>query len=355
MENCFRCGQEEDEVRLFDGISVTDPVKVCEKCALLEGMPIVKVPSVDQLKSSERKDYVYKRLRRMTGGGEASPKKSIFEELRDAEERGKISKISTKPLNLVKNYHWIIQHERRHKGLSQKQLADLIGESEMAIKMIERDSLPEEALSVIKKLQQFFRVRLIKDEEHLNYLKPSEPKIVYNSAQKVSQLREEEMKYLEEDEMVKQAIRTEHQPGIIRREKFEGEPLRVLDFKKEKLNKVTIADLREINKVIERDYPTKTREQVGKEQLEDFGKSDSSPGKEFHLSSWSKDYLVKRQKMIERTKPGIKSCLVPSIAELAEKKKIAPKEVPEDGPEKSIVGDEIEIEEPSKRDEIEFL
>ena len=54
---------------------------------------------------------------------------------------------------------------RRRKGLSQAQLAEVLGESEAVIQMIEKANLPENAGVLVKKLEQFFQIRLRKITE----------------------------------------------------------------------------------------------------------------------------------------------------------------------------------------------
>ena len=65
-------------------------------------------------------------------------------------------------LDLVEHFHWEIMKNRRRRGFSHKQLADALGESEVALQMIEKAKLPENAEILIKKLEQFFQFRLLK-------------------------------------------------------------------------------------------------------------------------------------------------------------------------------------------------
>ena len=67
MEKCARCGKNEEEVMLFDGIYVNEPVKICERCAILSNILIIKKPTSEQLKASERPFGVRDRLSRMAG------------------------------------------------------------------------------------------------------------------------------------------------------------------------------------------------------------------------------------------------------------------------------------------------
>lgn len=366
MEVCFKCNQSDEEVRLFEGVNINEIVHICERCALLEGIPLLKNPSVEQLKVSEKSGPMYSRLKRLSGIREEPVRKSIFEELKEAEERGKIlAKSPEKPIKFVENFHWAIQHARRHKGLTHKQLADLIGESEVALRLIERNNLPEHAELVIKKLEQYFRIKLIElTEQEKNQIKANkivqdsydeiilnpEGNLRENSSKKVDDFefrkkiesdiklnkikRETEsdwrrkttqkvrMRAEEENDMVKEAIRTES-PEIRKHEQVDGNSLRVLDFKKERLNAITIADLKEIQRNVEKDFPTKSSLEVGREQTENFGKEDTPVSPYIAKKKWFNRYVEKKSMSEEKINSGqgAISEKTPTIHELMAQKK----------------------------------
>lgn len=295
MGRCFKCGRGEEDVRLFDGVLANDTVKICEKCSLIEGLPILKSPSTDQLKKSEKSDYVYKRLRKMAGFKDEKPAKSVFEELKELETHPELEKPDEKPAKFVENFHWTIQSERRRKGFTQRQLAEAIGESETAIAFIERAVMPENSLPVIKKLEQFFRKNLIKSDSGFD--------------------------------------------SLLKEEKYDDGPVKILDFKKDRIERITISDLREIQRVIDQDFPKKTAEQIGREQTEDFGKPDKSGEKAPPLRHLSEEYLKRQREILNLRRVGSDTSKVPTLSELVEKKKIRAA-----GPDaKSILGNEIEV------------
>jgi len=384
MNICSKCGKSEEEIRLYDGIYVNEPIKICERCSLLEGIPIIKSPTTGQLKESEKpgRNKIYDRLKRMSGIKEEQETKSIFEELKELENNPELEKPLDAPLKFVDNFYWVVQRERRRKGLTHKQLAEAIGESETAIKLIERNNLPEDAFKTIKKLEQYFRVRLIKPDPRQEL---REKKIILERIEGQQAKRVVEDSYteiildpdhekdvqaqLDEDAAIER-IKQEHlekvkastdipsiegkkevvnnelrevvrqAPAFPRREK--EEPAQVLTFKKEKLNKVTISDLQEMNRLVEEDFPTKTSEEVGKEQLEDFGKStEGDEQRKGWYSNYMKQKIVKREvavKPIETIKEEPVNDNTPTIHELMEKKKDQRKD-------EVLVGNEIEIEE----------
>lgn len=331
MDFCFRCNRSEEEARLFDGIYINESVKVCEKCSLLSGIPIIKLPNTSQLKDSERREEVFNRLKRMAGIRKEKKEMSLLDELRILQERPELERPNEKPLNLVENFNWVIQRSRRLRKLTQKQVAEEIQESEVAINLIEHNRLPENAMNILRKLEQYFHVRLINsDRERVKRDIKADWVIEKRETQSKSEEEdyEETMKEEEKEDLLKEAIRTE--PSKIRKyEEVDKTPLKILDFKKEKLNKVTIADLKEMQKKIEEDFPRKTVEETGREQLEEFGKKPSPNLR----GSWFENYK-KRKKEEERKKVGINSDATPSLSELAERKK---------GRDEKLLGDDIEL------------
>jgi ribosome-binding protein aMBF1 (putative translation factor) len=381
MEFCAKCGVSGEEVKLFDGIDISEPIKICERCAFLDNVPLIKNPSTGQLRESERSGVVYNRLKKISGIEQEKEKKSFFEELKEIELNSKVSdieKLQQRPLLLIDNFHWIIKRERRRRGLNQKQLAEAIGESEMAIKLIERNSLPEDAKIVIRKIEQYFRIPLIRKTAEQKKAE-MEKKLLQQEEQKAHEIMDQSYEEIilpehrvmdltdadslseidlhameaEGEEMVKEAIKTE--PIEIRKhetfDKEHNQPLRVLDFKKERLDRVTISDLQEIQRVIEKDFPTKTSKQIGEEQLADFGKDEvleipDAVNPDLAKKKWFNKYVEKKTNVPEKINSGQGlSGKVPSLYELAERKKERDKQelgLEGEGSEE-LVGDDIEL------------
>ena len=163
-ERCDKCDTPESRVRLFDGVEGIDVVRICEDCAKLDGIPIIKKPSADQLREAEKPYTVYERLYRVAGLPSQQPRhfnKDKEVHLDDLKKRVPQFALS-KPLSLklVENFNWKIMRSRRGKRLSQKQLAELLFESEEAIKMLENGKIPENAEKLILKLEQYFQITL---------------------------------------------------------------------------------------------------------------------------------------------------------------------------------------------------
>ncbi len=299
VEVCFRCKRTEEEVRIFDGVNLGESVSVCGRCSIIDRILIIKKPSIGQLKSSESSEVMYNRLKKMAGIKIEQPKqKSISEEIKELEEHPELEKPDYVPLRLVDNFYWIIQHERRKKGLTHKQVADTLHESETAIKLIERNNLPENYLPLIQKLEQFFRVKLIRisaEKKSASFVQP-------------------------QFEISRVA------PTLVDTQKSEQIP-KLPAFKKERAERVTIADLKRMQQRVEEDFPKKSREEIGREQLEEFGKSKDGREPAFGSSQGNRQPSQRVSTNIEK---------VPSIHELMDKK------LERDRDKERLLGDEIE-------------
>lgn len=174
MDICERCERSDKEVKLVDAIYDREIVKICEECALTENIPIVRRPSSSQLQESEKSYSVGERMKRMAGVAHNEIKKEEFkpqtltlDRLRKPKDYRTIindkfqqAKQNNQPLNLVDNYQWHILMARKNRKISRKQLADAIGESENTVRLIEEKFLPDDALRVINKIEQYFGIGL---------------------------------------------------------------------------------------------------------------------------------------------------------------------------------------------------
>lgn len=176
MANCFRCGISSEAVPLYDAITGEGLVKVCANCNIKENLPLIR--TVDASKG-ERKLTVYERMTKISGVSPTNKdirkreeeKRKENEELKqvmDKKMREELYSSNTKKdisgeSNLVRNFHWEILKARRDRRLSQAQLADVIGESEVAIRMAERGILPRERERIVKKLESYLRIKLTRD------------------------------------------------------------------------------------------------------------------------------------------------------------------------------------------------
>jgi ribosome-binding protein aMBF1 (putative translation factor) len=167
MEECDICGAPGNEVRLFDGIHEGRMSQVCERCSIIENIPIIKKPDNMQLKESEKGARVLDRMKLLVGMKDGKEEETFFPEdkLKELDRNPELEKPEQEKLNLISHYHWEIMKHRRRRGLTQEKLAHILGESEIAIQLIEKGKLPENAGVLIKKLEQYFQTRLRKISE----------------------------------------------------------------------------------------------------------------------------------------------------------------------------------------------
>src|SRR3989344_970569 len=156
---CDVCGVSEDKVRLFDAIYQGKMSNLCERCSIIENIPIVKTPNVSQLKESEV-IRMSDRMKHLSGVRNSGKKETFFKEdrLKELDKNPDLELPEKDRLKLINHFHWEIMKRRRRKGLSEKKLAETLGESEVAIKMLEKAKLHQNAEILIKKLEKFFQV-----------------------------------------------------------------------------------------------------------------------------------------------------------------------------------------------------
>ncbi len=292
MEGCFKCQRSENEVRLFDVIAGNEIVKMCERCAILEDIPIIKKPTTSQLKEAEKNYSVYQRMKKLAGLEKKEEKhdESILSRIKKLDENPEFEMPEEKSLNLVHNFHWYVIRARRNKGLSQKQLAMLLGESEEAIKIIEKGELPGEPEILIKKLEQFFQIKLKERTE--KEIEEEKEKFRESSFLRKRDLERrekerDENKHSEFKEPVSEiVIESENKEDIvssvaygrtvdIERKEKEKTPARILSFETDVLKNLTLSDLQKMKREREK---TERIIEAGEEEprTENFIQEDSS-------------------------------------------------------------------------------
>src|SRR3989344_5707917 len=196
VEKCVRCGAKEDQIRLFDTIYDGKANCICERCSIIENVSILERPDSDKILESNRMVNVYERMKRLTGmvpeKKESEERKNRLEELR---KNPHLETPQKKTPELIDHFHWEIMKCRRRKGLSHNQLGEAIGEPGFSIDMIEKGNLGENAEILIKKLENFFNIRLIKLSS-LDLMKKDEKKIEERA--KLIEARREELRMIKE-------------------------------------------------------------------------------------------------------------------------------------------------------------
>lgn len=156
---CSRCGVSGEKVRLYDAISSTGIVKICGECNAVEGLPVIKRPTTDQIADSQRQKSVRDMLAGVNRGKMLSGREPTLRELVDKNLKERLSK---QPSDLIDNFQWTIQRVRRNRKITREQFAKGIGESEATIRMLESGVLPNNDYKIITKTENFLGINLKK-------------------------------------------------------------------------------------------------------------------------------------------------------------------------------------------------
>ncbi|MCK9595747.1 hypothetical protein M0R19_01000 [Candidatus Pacearchaeota archaeon] len=159
MNECFRCGVSGEKVRLNKAISNKGIVDVCDDCASIERIPIIKKPTEEQILEAQRPRLMKDRLLNVNSRGKVIGKEVTLRELVDRDFKSK--KIQPHP-DLIDNFHWTIQRIKRTRRITREQLAKAIGESDANMRMIEQGFLPENDYKIINKIESYLGISLRK-------------------------------------------------------------------------------------------------------------------------------------------------------------------------------------------------
>ncbi|MFA6022850.1 MAG: hypothetical protein WC781_02060 [Candidatus Pacearchaeota archaeon] len=163
FEKCYICNEPKE---LIDAIGSEEVIKVCKDCAERNHFPIIHKATPEELQKARRFYGVHERL--SSNRPDLKPiKKERTEEDKELERFVKEHVKKGEYPELVDNFHWHIQHARRLKKISQKQLAENIAEQEIMIEMAEQGKLPEDYNKLITKLEQYLKVQLKKQPDKL--------------------------------------------------------------------------------------------------------------------------------------------------------------------------------------------
>lgn len=180
MSECFKCGVSGEKSALSDAIVKEGVVKVCSSCIDADDLPVIRKATEFDLKAMQSSPSVYDRLSRAAGlnpqehrekfsagkqerGFTQKRHEASLRSIVDKNLKSRIQDGATPRADLIDNFHWTILRARRLKKLTQEQVANTIGESESSIKLAEKGVLPPGDISLIVKLENFYRINLRKD------------------------------------------------------------------------------------------------------------------------------------------------------------------------------------------------
>lgn len=247
---CALCGITEKDTVLYEGIYDREMIFVCQDCAREERVPVIKKPSLEQLKDADKFYSVRERMEKMSGmkkmrtniGEDQQVVLRNLTKLRMPEPKQKHEDIED-------NYYWEINMARRRKKMTTNQLARETGISLEVIENLEKGKIPTEFREILSKLEEYFNIKLLKHhDQKVNFvIKENETKVLEDVKQKIKEDREE--------------VFRRKKKKILR--KIENSEI---DFsKQENLENITLNDLIEIKRKKDREEQKKKYESQRKE------------------------------------------------------------------------------------------
>ena len=162
-ERCARCFALGDRVRLFDVIYDGKADLLCERCAIIENIPIIMKPEDSKIIEADKPASVYDRMKRLAGiNGFSEHKESIRgERLKELENNPILQMPIKKKPEMIEYFHWEIMRHRRRRGYTQEKLAEVLEVPIEDIDLLEKGEIIDN-IDTINKIQRFFNIRIIK-------------------------------------------------------------------------------------------------------------------------------------------------------------------------------------------------
>jgi len=250
---CAVCGRSGEETVLLDGIYEGEIVKVCERCAELEEIPLIKKPSEEQLIEADKNYSVRERMERMSRRN--IPISKDHETAMKNLAKIQIPEKRQENERLVENYYWLMQMARRRKKLSLSQLSENTNIPAETLQRFERGVIPPDFESLIPVLEEVLDVRLFRTDSK---------KIIFKVPEKASEERQREIL-----EHVKNKIKETGEREKVKEETIKKIAAGRFDFSsRQNLENVTLSDLIELKRKRE---GKKAFEKEKREHQEMFG------------------------------------------------------------------------------------
>lgn len=171
MAKCYLCGLDSTEVLLHEGIHKKfGIVNICHKCYAKNIIPLIEKKNVNMDEINKRVS-VRERLSRMA---HVDVKREEVKEIKPSQEdvhlKDLIEKNFKKEIevapkhfdDLVDNFNWVVMRKRRTMKLTRSELADAVMEPPIVIEALEGGNLPQDYVTLIKKIENYLGIRLLK-------------------------------------------------------------------------------------------------------------------------------------------------------------------------------------------------
>ena len=241
-KRCVICKKPWEITELYEGIYDNQMIMVCEECANEEKIPRLRKPSQDQLKLADKRYSVRERMENMSGmnkyrtglGKDQQVVQKNLSKLRTPEPKQKHEQV-------VDNYYWALNIARRRKKMTINQLSVKTQIPIEIIEAIEKGKIPKDFEQIFVKLEDFFRIKLLKHHKsRVHYILPEdEEKEILNEVKQ----KMETTRIIDEDTEFKELDERQKQSKL--REITEGE-LNISNRKE--LDEITLNDLVELKR-----------------------------------------------------------------------------------------------------------
>jgi ribosome-binding protein aMBF1 (putative translation factor) len=264
---CSVCGKSKEEAVLFEGISEGKVIDICDDCAQLNQVPLIKKPTSDQLMTADQKYSVRERMEMISDktGRTMSTDQSVAKKNIEKIHFPIVKK--QEPESLIKNYFWVLKVERRKRKLTLDAVSKETGIASDILKSIEEGQLPKNFEETIRLLEGFFSIRLLTEhEKHPRFvlrktqervekdiLEETKSNMEFREVSKEKQM-EEEVK--ERDRPFSTIIEPKKERVEIKVEEREEKTNKMKDIgkgkfdfsKRQNLDNITLSDLSELKK-----------------------------------------------------------------------------------------------------------
>jgi ribosome-binding protein aMBF1 (putative translation factor) len=236
-KRCSVCKKDWNEVDLYEGVLGSEMVMVCKGCSEGEGIPLIQIPTHDQVKRSIDQRSVRERMERLSGMRETTEIGTEQETVqRNLNKLKSPIKKETNPF-VVENHYWTSNMGRRRKKLSLNQAAEAMEIDSQLLQEIEHGKIPQNFDEIFPKLEKLYGIKLLKNQQRkIHFIKTvEEEKRVLDEVKEKMQGHEKEIRKYEKEENTQK--------------KKEAMQKGELDFSnKEVLEDITLNDLVEMKK-----------------------------------------------------------------------------------------------------------
>ena len=175
MKRCYLCEVSEEKAFLYEGVAKEGFVNVCRGCYVKNEIPLVDTKKAEP--GFEKRVSVRERLMNLSGVRRPEMESSRLEKPIPKQEEVTLNKLIEQNFkknlsgekreygDLVENFHCIVMRKRRMSKLSQEEFAKAIFEPVIVIEHLEKKMLPKDYYNLIKKVQNYLGVNLLKGQE----------------------------------------------------------------------------------------------------------------------------------------------------------------------------------------------